>query len=110
MQSSKEVIEIFLDDVKTAITAGKCKIAPRKKNMDTLAQLGLLSSDAYDMVYELTYSDYVEGPSTDRDYPLDDDFWVFKIYTMGNIIYIKLKVLYLEDESLSIVSFHIDGM
>ena len=110
MQSSKEAIDIFLDDVRTAITAGRCTFTPREKNMVTLAQLGILSSDACDIVYELTHADYVEGPSPDRDYPLDDDFWVFKQDTMGNLIYIKLKIRYLEDGALSIFSFHIDEM
>ena len=82
----------------------------RKKNLDTLAQLGILWSDAITEIYKLTSADYNSGPEIDRDRPSSDNFWIFKKHIYGDAIYIKIKVEYQENGDVRIVSFHIDNI
>lgn len=101
-------IENILTDMRTAIDEGKFQPIPRGKNMNTLAQLGITWNDAKEEIYGLSASDYFQGPEVDRDFPSTDLFWMFKKSIDGQVIYIKFKVLYLEDGSVRLVSFHID--
>ena len=101
-------IENVLTDMRTAIDEGKFQPIPRGKNMNTLAQLGITWNDVKEEIYGLSASDYFQGPEVDRDFPSADLFWMFKKSIAGQIIYIKFKVLYLEDGSVKLVSFHID--
>ena len=78
--------------------------------MYTLAQLGISWEDAKTEVYGLTASEYFQGPEKDRDFPGADLFWMFKKNVDGQVIYIKFKVLYLEDGKVKLVSFHFDNM
>ncbi len=101
-------IQKILADMRTAIDSNKFQLVPRKKNMDTLAKLGLTWKDAKDEIYTLTENEYRRGPMLDRDEPSSDHFWEFKKRIDGDIIYIKFKVLYQEDGRVKLVSFHID--
>ena len=80
----------------------------RRKNLDTLAHLGISWDAAKEEIYDLKEEDYKSGPSVDRDDPSSDHFWVFKKKVDGNSIYIKFKVLYQKDGGVRVVSFHID--
>lgn len=105
------VIEIqrILSDLRTALDAGKYEpVRNRQKNKNTLARLGLTWQDAKDEIYDLEPQHYFQGPSTDRDYPSSDKFWVFKKRVEGEVLYIKFKVVYQEDGRVKLVSFHID--
>ena len=101
-------IQQILSDLRTAIDAGKFIPIERQKNKNTLAQLGITWQDAKNEIYELEARHYFQGPSIDRDRPSSDKFWVFKKRVDGEVIYIKFKVLYKEDGSVKLVSFHID--
>lgn len=100
----------ILDDMRTAIENNKFYPISRKKNMKTLALLGIPWEVAKDEIYELKESDYFSGPKVDRDYPTSDFFWEFKKNIDGHLIYIKFKVLYQEDGGVRVVSFHLDKM
>ena len=100
----------FLSDMKKAVNAGKISFIPRKKNMFTLAKLGLTMKDVKDELINLSYANYVSGPETDYDCPASDCFWIFKTMIDSSCIYIKVKVLYQTDGGVKIVSFHIDGI
>jgi hypothetical protein len=102
------MIEKVLSDMRTAIKCKKCIPINRKKNMDTLAQLGITWKDAFIEIYSLSQNDYFSGPSVDRDYPNSDLLWVFKKYIDGHNIYIKTKVEYQQNGEVKIISFHID--
>lgn len=106
MRSSKEDVESILEDMRIAICDDKCQPFNRKKNLDALAKLGWMWDDAIDEMLTLTYSDYVCGPEKDREFPLDDDWWIFHRNINGLCIYIKFKILYLRDRSVMIMSFH----
>ena len=110
MKSSPDVVNRLLADVQNAIDNNKCIPINRAKNLNTLSRLGILWSDALDVIYNLSYNDYVKGPEEDRDRPGTDKFWIFKNIRFGELLYIKIKILYQIDKSLLIVSFHINDI
>lgn len=110
MAAPMKEIEKILADMRYAIDNHKYRLVERKKNMDTLARLGIMMSDAVEEIYGLTPSDYYSGPMIDRDRPLSDRLWVFKKGISGSIIYIKFKVQYQENGNGLILSFHIDNI
>lgn len=75
----------------------------RKKNLETLADLGLLPRDILDCINELTPEDYCNGPNDDLDYGDKDCIWEFGKDSYGCEIYIKLKV---DAEKVKDISFH----
>lgn len=108
MSSIECRVELVLEDLCKAIRNKRCIPTERKINSDTLALLGWMWDDVFDELKKLTFADYVAGPVEDRDYPLDDDLWIFKRIIQGYAIYIKFKVRYLSDGSVLVISFHID--
>ena len=104
---SPDAITKILSDMRSAIDRHKIVLAPRKKNMDTLARLGLTWQDAQDEIYSLTEADYHQGPMLDRNDTTSDHLWVFKKRIDGEVIYIKFKVVYQENGEVRVVSFHI---
>jgi hypothetical protein len=108
VKSSKIDVDAFLLDVRKAIKNKNYTPQNRDKNINTLSQLGITWKDAIDEIYELSYSNYIKGPETDRDRPNSDSFWMFKKHVLGNVIYIKLKIRYQQNKSLLVLSFHFD--
>ncbi len=105
---STEALLAILAQMRSALDAGKFQFIPRRKNMRTLAQLGLTVQDAKDEIYSLTPAHYHSGPMIDRDRPASDHLWVFKKRVEGEILYIKFKILYQQDGSVKVLSFHMD--
>jgi len=108
MTHSIEQIEKILSDLQHAIREKKIIPVPRKVNMDTLARLGMMWSDAIAELQSLSYSNYDSGPLIDRDRPFSDPLWIFKKPIHGKVIYIKLKIEYQSDGFVKIISFHIE--
>ena len=106
--ASREEINKILTDMRYAIDQNKFIPIQRRKNLDTLAQLGLTWQDAKDEIYTLTDREYIKGPETDWDRPSTDSLWIFKKRIESDMIYIKFKVQYQEDGSIKLVSFHLD--
>ena len=75
---SRRAIEAILRDLRWAIDMGKFQPVSRRKNLQTLAMLGLTWEDAKAEIYTLTTDDYFQGPSVDRNFPTSDRLWVFK--------------------------------
>ena len=107
MASTAEIQKI-LADMRAAIDNGKFQPINRKKNMDTLALLGLTWRDAKYEIYSLSERHYRRGPMEDRDDPESGFFWEFKKNVDGNVMYIKFKLMYQEDGRVKVVSFHLD--
>lgn len=76
----------------------------RRKNLDTLALLGITRTHAEFLVMGLTPEDYVQGPDADRNYP-DYEMWVFGLRVSGREVYVKLQVI-LDPAGCVCVSFH----
>ena len=86
------------------ICEGKCSFEyQREKNINTLAALGLLPEDVFQILTELTPQNYYRGPSIDYDTNEIDSIWEFGITLDEREIYIKLKLTvdYVKD-----ISFH----
>lgn len=108
MVASQEAIERILNDLRNGIDNRRFTLVPRRKNMETLARLGITGRVAKDEIRSLRASDYFSGPSPDYDRLGSDDLWVFKKQVLGQTIYIKFKIEYQNDKDVKVISFHID--
>ena len=111
MGDGSKAVEEILKCVKKAIKNKNCELlvyGTRRKNLESLAKIGLTIEDAYDEMKELTYKNYVSGPVTDRDYPASDQLWIFNKKIAEEMFYIKFKIVRLNDNQLKVISFHID--
>lgn len=97
-------VGLVLFKVKVLVTEGKCSFEEqREKNIRTLAALGLLPEDVFQILLELTPENYYRGPSQDYDTGESDCIWEFGITIEQKEIYIKLK---LTDDFVKDISFH----
>ncbi len=96
-------VKLILFKIKMLIGEGKCSFEEREKNMKTLAELGLLPEDVFQILTELTPQNYYRGPSTDYDTNEIETIWEFGITLEGREIYIKLK---LTSDYVKDISFH----
>lgn len=103
-----EATQKILADLRSAIDRSAVLPVDRQKNRCTLARLGLTWQDAIEEMYTLTEAEYRRGPMLDRDDPSSDHFWEFKKRVCGESIYIKFKIMYNQNGTVKIVSFHID--
>ena len=79
-------------------------VIERDKNLQSLAELGIFSYQAVNIILKLTYKNYSSGPEPDVDYP-KHNVWKFGYNLDGEQIYIKLT----DDFSCNIakcISFH----
>lgn len=104
----RAAIEQFLKDLRDGLDTRRFIPIDRRKNMRTLAQLGLTWEDVKDEMRSLCIEDYISGPSIDRDRPETDRLWVFKRIILDQVIYIKFKIEYQNDNDIRVISFHID--
>ena len=97
-------VNLILLKIKMLIDEGKCSFEEqREKNMKTLAALGLLPEDVFQILTGLTPENYYRGPSTDYDTNEIESIWEFGITLEGREIYIKLK---LTTDFVKDISFH----
>lgn len=105
VHSSLEEVNSFLVEVKSLITAGKYDFIPRPKN--NLTNLGINLKIALDIILNLTYKNYFNGPEEDDNPRFIGFIWEFGKDEELFQIYIKLK---LKDTSrgklLCIMGFH----
>ena len=91
--SSIDDIEEFLCKVRVLIANNKFRfLKKRKKNMISLALLGLTPEDIPEIIAELRYENYSSGPEDDRDREDKNCIWVFEYQYEEYEIYIKLKI------------------
>ncbi len=76
----------------------------RKKNLDTLAKLGITPVGCITYINDLTYRNYLSGPLDDRDTHEPECVWEFGTTIRGMDIYIKVK--HIEEDNLLVLSFH----
>jgi hypothetical protein len=87
-----------------AAAASEFVLATRKKNLDTLALLGMGLAEAKECVLGLAPEDYVSGPAPDDKRP-GDEVWVFGLRVEGHEIYVKVCVI-TEPLLCTCISFH----
>lgn len=102
-------VESFLSDVRRAIENNQIRcIESRAKFKATMEDLELFPSEIPNIIYNLNYYNYRNGPEIDYDYPESDNLWVFKAWVKHQLIYIKMKVEYQTGSGVKVISFHID--
>lgn len=106
-ETEKEVVRRFLRDFKQIATAGRgVDIVDRRKNMQSLAQLGLTKGNCIAMILGLSVEDYCDGPKPDKERP--GEIWEFGQVIEGKEVYIKLKIAQVGEVRLAkCLSFHI---
>lgn len=110
MPATLSEINAVLNDLRDSIRNKRFIPINRKKNLYTLAYLGITWDDAKDEILHLTAADYHSGPNKDRDIPNSDPLWVFKKKICGEWIYIKFKIERMTTGDTKVISFHIDHM
>jgi hypothetical protein len=100
-------IERFLADLRECLFENqKFRIIERKKNQDTLIQLGLTRRNLVDELISLSINNYCSGPEQD-DRRQTDVLWEFGKEIEGAEIYIKLKIFTVNGEDyVKLISFH----
>ncbi len=83
-------VELFLHEFRQCWPPD-CLVENREKNSIALAELGLTPALRTEAIFNLTVSNYVEGPNPDHDRP-GQELWVFGATIEGAEIYIKLKI------------------
>ena len=101
--AARHQVILFLSLMKDA-ASHQFVLSPRKKNLDTLALLGLIPSDAKERVIGLMPEDYVSGPSADDKRP-GEEVWVFGLVIEEEEIYVKVSVIN-EPLLCTCISFH----
>lgn len=92
-------IKIILEDPnKLRVTSD------RKKNMDTLAKLGITPTGCITYINSLTYRNYLSGPGGDRDTNEEDCIWEFG--TSINEIDVYIKIKHEIEDNILVLSFH----
>ena len=97
-------LQVVLLKIKMLIGEGKCGFEEqRAKNIRTLAALGLLPEDVFQILLGLTPQNYYRGPSTDYNTDEADCIWEFGMIIEQREIYIKLKLM---EDFVKDISFH----
>jgi hypothetical protein len=99
--SSKKVLD-FLERFKRKADQEGIHFQDRKRNLDSLANLGLSIEDAEEIILGLTEEEYVTGPEKDLD-GSSGEIWVFGSSYGGRRLYIKVK---LDNIRSKCISFH----
>ena len=102
--AARHQVVLFLCLMKEAASR-RFVLSPRKKNLDTLALLGITQADAKERVIGLMPEDYVSGPSANDKRP-GEEVWVFGVKVEEQEVYVKVSVV---DEPLlcTRISFHV---
>ena len=101
--AARHQVVLFLSLMKAAASQ-RFVFTSRKKNLGTLALLGLSLADAKERVLGLTPEEYVDGPSPDDKRP-GDEVWVFGLEIEKRKVYVKVCVIN-EPQLCTCISFH----
>ncbi len=99
----KDKITDFLKNYKS-FAQKNWTLIPRKKNLDSLAELGITVKQAKNVILGLTLGDYSSGPKKDYDRK-GINVWTFSTKINGEEIYIKLSDDFKGDQA-KCISFH----
>ncbi len=105
-QVKRELAAKFLKEFKMIATKGRgIDIVSRRKNLDSLAKLGLTKRNCKDEILGLSVVDYCAGPKPDKD--RSGQIWEFGKRISGRNVYIKLKIGQVGQQKIAkCISFH----
>jgi len=100
-------VSFFLKEFKKIVTQERgLDIVDRKKNLESLLQLGLTKKNCEHEILNLSVSDYCAGPKPDKD--RSGKIWEFSKTIGGHEIYIKLKIAQINSVKIAkCISFHV---
>ena len=103
----KKLVGDFLKEFKRIGTQGRgIDIVHRRKNLESLADLGLTKRNCIDEILDLSVTDYCKGP--EPDIGRRGEVWEFGKYILGKQVYVKLKIAEVGNEKLAkSISFHV---
>ncbi|WP_186430450.1 type II toxin-antitoxin system MqsR family toxin [Clostridium sp. BSD9I1] len=105
VQSTIPEVNNFLEEVKSLVKSGDYDFVPRPKN--NLTSLGINLKIALDIILNLTYKNYFNGPEQDNNPNFIGFIWEFGVDEEKYQIYIKLKIKDTSrGELLCIMGFH----
>ena len=104
---NRELVAEFLKKFKRIATKVRgIDIVSRRKNLDSLAKLGLTKRNCKDEILNLSVGDYCAGPKPDKD--RSGQIWEFGRRISGRDIYIKLKIAEVGQQKIAkCISFHV---
>ncbi|NQU73491.1 MAG: type II toxin-antitoxin system MqsR family toxin [Candidatus Omnitrophica bacterium] len=88
-QASQSDITLFFIDFKR-VAQDKFIFVGRKVNLDCISRLGITIKGAKNIIFGLTYRDYISGPDKDRDRKMGN-VWVFGTLVDKTEVYLKLS-------------------
>jgi hypothetical protein len=106
-KEEKERIVSFLKEFKQIATKGRgIDLVGRRKNLESLAGLGLTRRNCKNEILSLSVADYCAGPKPDTD--KTGEIWEFGKTIDTREIYIKLKIARVGSERIAkCISFHL---
>lgn len=91
MDQKRHEVAQFLREFKELVTEGRgLDVVSRRKNIDSLAELGLTRSTCREEILALSVTDYCAGPEPDHDRP--GYIWEFGKIVNNQEVYMKLKI------------------
>lgn len=102
-------VNAYLLRIKNAIVSGKYRFEERRKNLESLALVGLLPRHVKDFILALTHLDYFNGPESERNpgFP-HGDYMFFGCEISGKEFIIKIKIEDNGGEDFCVcISFHV---
>ena len=102
-------VKAYLLRIKQAVAAGRYQFIPRRKNVLSLAAVGLLPKHVKDYILRLTPQDYFNGPEDeiDQEFP-PGEYVCFGCDIYGKEFYVKVKLEQNNGENYCVcISFHI---
>lgn len=111
-KASQQQINIALEKIKNTIsdeTNGNFQLVKRKENEDTLIKLGYLHTHFLEVILELTYKNYCNGPEMNVSNTGNSKgaIWVFGKNIDSIEIYIKIHIVPQGSKNQCIcISFH----
>lgn len=89
VQAQKSDITCFLISFKK-VALNKFIFVDRKVNLDCITRLGITIETVKNIIFNLTYKNYMSGPDKDKDRRVGS-VWVFGTLVNNTEIYIKLS-------------------
>ena len=98
-------VEEFLKKYKSlACVKDSFFIVPRDKNIQCIADLGITTPQAKDVIMNLNKNNYYKGPEEDKN-GSGNNVWIFQAIVRGKCVYIKLSDDF-QNNKAKCISFH----
>ena len=103
---SREKVKLFLQEIKVKTEIWGIYFRPRRKNTETLLELGITAIQREEFIKDLEIENYYKGPSTDTHDHNKPNYYEFGVEINSKQVYIKLSPG-LKNQRVDCMSFHI---